>query len=51
VHVLIHRQEGKAYGFPAPVPGDGAATAHYAANVEVAPGHALPPPPASNAGK
>ncbi|MFJ8002023.1 hypothetical protein ACIQ7D_33780 [Streptomyces sp. NPDC096310] len=44
VHVLIHRQDGKAYAFSDPVPGDGPATAHYATKVEVELGRPLPLP-------
>ncbi|MFE7568357.1 Uma2 family endonuclease [Streptomyces sp. NPDC057539] len=44
VYVLIHRQEGKAYAFSDPVPGDDPATAHYATKVEVELGRALPLP-------
>ncbi|MEV7088982.1 hypothetical protein AB0O07_24365 [Streptomyces sp. NPDC093085] len=44
VYVLIHRQEGKAYAFSEPVPGDDPATAHYATKVEVELGRSLPLP-------
>ncbi|GAA1191437.1 Uma2 family endonuclease [Streptomyces hebeiensis] len=44
VYVLVHRQEGRAYAFSDPVPGDDPATAHYATKVEVELGRRLPLP-------
>ncbi|GAA2415308.1 hypothetical protein GCM10010420_51520 [Streptomyces glaucosporus] len=44
VHVVVHRQEKKAYAFSGPVPGEDPAGARYATRAEVDLGRRLPLP-------